>query len=562
MKLIRPAILLSLPVVAAAASPPVELLYGHFELHLDYTASPANPDAGWRISASYDEDNDFSSNNGVVRMDPDSVVFLTAPGTRRVVPSPAGIFGRFGPSGAPIWVLPQSNSLGSLFLGVRTIMPAGMFQASVGGTYSPSPQGSISLRLISVTGTGPDAGGKFATWKTENGGTTVFSFDTTDGISAADTIDTIPVASHTHYNWAFTKPGTYAVTVEAAGKLMAPPYPVTSARETFHFSVPFSSRVSSAASFKVVPEDKGARLIIADHASDVAYATDQVMLEATTAATVASAALPGARWELSGNLSTLAETILNGVGVSPGIASGGITSSGYSNLRIEIAKSEGPGAFAFISDGNVLASAPGDAIPLESAISRNVVVAFDQTGLHRITAVVKGTKEGSAFVSTPFILRFGAGLTADYSYADWQSSHERAAGISTGSLANMLADFDGDGISNGIEFAFGWHGLDPTKTDADLMPIPRTTPEDPGSITFLRDTYKDPLNETNWRIRPAVSTDLATWNIRSSRVPGLPLGISETGAGEGNAHGRIMRRQLRIAPAPPKAFFRFSVTEP
>src|SRR5690606_33352264 len=127
--------------------------------------------------------------------------------TEAVVPEPAGVYGRFGPSGTSLHVLPQNNVLGALFLGVRTTMSPGLFQARVGNNYTPSGQGSVSLRLVSVEGTGPAAGGHFATWKTESFGNAVFSFDTTDGIGAADEIPTIPVSSHTHYNWALTKPG-------------------------------------------------------------------------------------------------------------------------------------------------------------------------------------------------------------------------------------------------------------------------------------------------------------------------------------------------------------------
>ncbi len=562
MKFFRSAILLSLPMAAAAATPRADLYYGHFELHVDYAASPGDPDAGWRFSSSYDEDDDFSTSAGVVRMDPESVTFLASPVTQRAVPSPAGIFSRFGPSGTPIWVLPQNNTIGAPFLGIRTTMPAGTFQASVGGNHTPSPQGSISLKLISVTGTGPDAGGKFATWKTESAGTTVFSFDTTNGITAADVIDTIPVSSHTHYNWGFTKPGSYQVTVEGAGKLMPPSNVVTSARETFNFAVPFSSRAAAGASLRVVPDGTGARLVIADPSSDVAYTPDRVMLEATTAATAASAALAGAQWELNGSLSTLTAAIANGVGVPPEVASAGMDGSLYSDLRLEIIGAKVPGSFAFISGGTVLADGIGDVIPINPATPRDLTIAFTQTGLPRITAVLKGVKQGTPFVSAPLVLHFGAGLTASYSYADWQSSFERAAGLATGALGDMAADYDRDGLANGVEFAFCWHGLDPTDSDAGLMPLPVPTAEGYGSINFLRDTYKDPLNETGWQIRPSASTDLVTWNLRSSRVPGFPLGTAETGAEEGNAHGRVTLRQLRVIPAPPKSFFRFSITSP
>ena len=135
--------LLTLPL--GALTPPTDLLYGHYELHVDYAVTPGNPDGGWRFSVSYDEDDDFSTGDGVVRLDPESTVILAAPKTAATVPSPAGVFSRFGPSGTPLWVLPQNQVLGTPYLGIRTTMPAGIFQARVGTNYSPSSQGSIAF---------------------------------------------------------------------------------------------------------------------------------------------------------------------------------------------------------------------------------------------------------------------------------------------------------------------------------------------------------------------------------------------------------------------------------
>ncbi|WP_367873288.1 choice-of-anchor M domain-containing protein [Luteolibacter sp. Populi] len=543
---------------ALAQVPPTDLIYGHFEFHLDYVPTPGNPDAGWRFAASYDEDDDFSTSNGVVRMLPASTVFVASPRSRMTVPSPPGIFGRFGPAGTPVWVLPQNQTLGSLYLGIRTTMPAGIFQASVGGNYSPSPQGSVSLRLISVTGTGPDAGGNFSTWKTESQGTTVFSFDTTNGITSADSIGTIPVSSHTHYNWGFTKPGTYHVTVEGKGKLMPLNGAVTSGRETFHFSVPFSSRIGTGAALRVVA-DQRPRLLAADLPASVAYAPGQVMLE-TVSATAASSALPASLWESSGTIASSAAPIANGVGVAPSLASSAMLPTDWTDLSLEIFSVEGPGNFAWISGGSILADGPGDVVPLVAGVSQDLVAAFTATGIYRIAALIHGTRQGIAVSSEPLTLVYGAGVPVDYNYAAWQSSFERAAGLPAGALADTEADYDRDGLANGVEFAFFWHGLNPAVSDARLMPDAGPGSEGFPAIDFLRDTYKDPLDETRWQIRPSASMNLKDWHPRSSRVPGFPFQIFETGAEEGNAHGRIMSRQLRFTPTPQsKGFFRFDV---
>ncbi len=546
---------------AMGLTPPTDLILGHHEIHVDYSPVPGNPDAGWRFSVSYDEDDDFSSSDGVVRMDPGSTIMIASPASRTAVPSPAGVYSRFGSPGTPLWVLPQSQSTGALFLGVRTTMAAGLFQARVGNNYTPSTQGSISLRVVSVEGSGPAAGGKFATWKVESFGSAVFSFDTTDGIGSGDEIPTVPVSSHTHYNWAFTKPGSYRVTFEAKGKLMPGQGNVlTSARKTFTFMVPFSSRVSAGGELRAALSPDGLPVMItADRSSGVAYATDRAMLEATQPATAASSALPGARWELPLDLTTLAAVLPNGVGVDPSAAGAGLPGGEWTELEWIIAERRGPGSLALIDGGTVA----GDTIPLPQGASRPLLAAFDTTGLYRVTGRLRGKRAGETVTGPPFTLVFGAGVTAEHGYPAWRESFEKSAALPAGTLADPEADHDGDGLANGVEFAFFWQGLDPARADAERMPRPFPTPEGHAVIGFLRDTFKDPLDESGWEIVPGTSADLKTWTTVRPRNPGFPFKIYETSAEEGNARGRILQRRLRVmAPDPSRAFFRFHVQAP
>jgi surface-anchored protein len=551
---------------ASALTPPTDLIYGHYEMHVDYTVTPGNPDAGWSFWVSYNLNDDFNSASGVVRLDPESTVILASPRTRTAVPSPAGLFSRFGPPGTPLWILPQNNVLGTCFLGVRTIVPTGTFQARVGNNYTVNGQGSIALRLVSMTGTGPAAGGQFATWKTEAFGGVVFSFDSTDGITGADEIPTVPIGSHTHYNWGLTKPGIYHLTFEAKGKLMpAHGSAITSAQQTFTFAVPFSGRIGNGGALLLSGVEAGApRVLTADPASGVAYAPDQAMIEATTPAGPASSGLPGALWQWSGNLRALPLSTPNGVGVAPATASGGLVPAEWSNVELEIAAVRGPGGFALLDGGGtVLADGPGDVVALTATSDLPVTAAFTATGLHRVTVIPRGTRNGQPVVGAPVMVTFGAGLTAEHDYAAWQASFEQTAGLPAGSLADHNADFDRDGISNGFEFAFFWQGMDPTVSDAAKMPRAFPSAAGDGVFGFLRDSYKDPLDESKWQLRPAASTDLLAWKLRSSRIPGFPLEVFETGLGEGNAYGRIARNQLRIeGPQVGRAFFRFDLAPP
>ena len=562
---------LTIPLLAAAMalpagadSPRIDLLYGHYEIHLDYQPVSGDPDAGWKFSVSYDRDDDFSSSDGVVRMAPESTVILASPATKRTVPTPAGVFSRFGASGTPLWVLPQNLVAGTPYLGVRTTMAAGLFQARVGNNYTPNSQGSVSLRLISVNGTGPAAGGQFATWKTESLGTTVFSFDSTDGIGAADEIQTIPVSSHTHYNWGFTKPGSYDVTVEAKGKLMpAHGNVLTSARKTFRFAVPFSSRLGTGTQLRLIPLGSGqAGLVQASPAESVAYATDRAMIEARDAA-AGTPGLPGALWQVPLVISSAALPLANGVGVSGTSASAGLPPPDWDELALRITGTSGPGTFAFLGAGNLLASIPGDTVPLGEATTRDVVAAFTAKGIYRVSVLVEGRYQGQPREAGPFTLVFGADLGADFSYAGWAASFEAAGGLATGALSDPETDTDHDGLANAIEFLLFWHGLDPSRPDARLQPALTRDGAGRPVFDFLRDTYKDPLDGNSWELSAGRSLDLTAWLYRSPRTPGFPMELFENGAEEGNAWGCVMKRRLDdLSAADPRAFFRFQATGP
>lgn len=557
--------LILLVTSSAMGAPATDLVTGHYEIHVDYTPGGPDVDAGWNFSVSYDEDNDFSTAAGVVRMAPEDTILLAGPAAGRAVPNPAGVFARFGPPGTPLWVLPQTQVDGALFLGVRTTMATGIFQARVGSNYTPNGQGSISLRLVSVEGPGADAGGKFATWKVESQGQAVFSFDTTDGISAADEIPTIPVSSHTHYNWGFTKPGVYYVTFEASGKLMPSHGNVmTRGRKTFTFSVPFPSSVGAEGYLSAVDDKGSPALLVIDPVRTVAYRTDRVMVVADTQAGGTIPAMPDARWKTALTLETPAEMIRNGVGVDPATASAGLASPSWAGAEMVVTGTRGPGAFNLLEGGSVLVDGQGGGIPIPSE-GRAVTLAFGETGIYRVEGILRAERTGEGVHSTPFSFTVGAGIGPGFSYAEWGSSFEKTAGVPTGTLGDPLADHDGDGIPNSVEFALFWHGLDPTRADAHLMPVAGRKADGTGTFEFLRDTHKDRLLGTGWIIRPAASTDLRSWTVRSSAAPGSPLGLFERSTGEGNAQGGIWRRVLELPPVPapvPAAFFRLHVTSP
>lgn len=136
-------------------------------------------------------------------------------------------------TGGSVWVIPQTQQSGILWFGTRAVIDSSLLRPLAGPDFGP---GQLSLHLISVTGSGPDAGGHFSLYTTDAFGSPTFRFRTDNGIGEDDVIAPINAQSHTHYNWAFTEPGDYGITVEARATLRSTGEAI-SARETFHFQV-------------------------------------------------------------------------------------------------------------------------------------------------------------------------------------------------------------------------------------------------------------------------------------------------------------------------------------
>ena len=114
---------------------------------------------------------------------------------------PGGAFSFLGPAGTPIWQIPQTQKAGVVWLGWNT---EELTTAQVYG-------GGIDWRLDKVTGPG-----RVALFEFDSFGQPKVIFNTADGLP--DTYR-IPLGTHAHGNWAFTKPGTYKVTFTHAATL-------------------------------------------------------------------------------------------------------------------------------------------------------------------------------------------------------------------------------------------------------------------------------------------------------------------------------------------------------
>lgn len=550
---------------AVAATPAMDILYGHYEIHADYDLSPGNVNAGWKLNVSYNLNDNFNDRTQIVRLDPETTVIIASPGTQKTITSAVS---RLGPVGDPLWLLPQNNVLGTPFMGARAVMNPGIFQTYFSGNYTPSAQGSISLRLLSLTGSGPDAGGKFALWESDGSGL-VFYF----GPGTSNFLPTLPPNAHSHFNWGFTKPGSYLLEIEASGRLN-PQHggALTSTRKTFRFAVPHSSRVPGGATVRAGRSSTaGWHLLLEDAPGRVAYYPQQGFLEAAAAAgTVAQTAVPGAVRQMALTLSALGSSVPDFVGLAPARGQQGLPAGMLDGNQcvLRLKRVQGPGRFALLSaDGSQRWMDSGDGIDEADQVtvtrSQNLgaLAVFGASGLYRVEVEISGTSGGSPVKTETMTLVFGAGLTADYTYAQWADSFERSYGLAAGALSNAKADFDADGVSNAAEFLLFWHGCDPVRGGTGS--VPRGRPVAGASVMdFYRDTYKDTLTEGTYQISPSTRINLTSaWVTRSPRVVGQALDTIETGAEEGNAYGRIMLRRLRVmTPVPDKRrFFRFGI---
>ncbi|MBM3847082.1 MAG: hypothetical protein FJ405_12465, partial [Verrucomicrobia bacterium] len=145
-----------------------------------------------------------------------NVVLWAGPSTRFDLPSGTP----FGEEGDPIWILPQNQFSDTLYLGLSTEnLPGALFRSV------------ITLRLLRVEGPG-----KFFAWQAASFGKFLMKFDSRTTTTAPNRIEMSP-GNHQHYNWGFTAPGAYAVTLQAETVITGSPQIVRTRPTTFVFHI-------------------------------------------------------------------------------------------------------------------------------------------------------------------------------------------------------------------------------------------------------------------------------------------------------------------------------------
>jgi len=219
-------IALLLPLAAAHGRDVLE--QQHVDLGLNY-----NPTLNlWRLTA---RDGDNNKEYAA-----DRVILRGAIAAEVTVPNDAR-FAFLGTPGSLSYILPQTQEPDLLYLGIATENKTAVSSAWTGDGVSSDfflrginfgtfLNNQVTLALQAVSGPG-----HFSLYRTGPGNPQV-SLRSGNGIDAGDQHLFAPDA-HVHFNWAFSAPGTYAVTFLASGILAANSQLTQSAPTTFTFQI-------------------------------------------------------------------------------------------------------------------------------------------------------------------------------------------------------------------------------------------------------------------------------------------------------------------------------------
>ncbi len=137
-----------------------------------------------------------------VSRDPADVTFQVLPAARTPVPD-LPQFGFLGAPGTPVWMLPQVQDPALLWPGWNTTsLGSGVFAGD-----------KVTMSLVGV-----DGPGDVTLFDTNSLGTPAVKFRSADGLPDAISV---PVHTHAHASWAFSKTGTYVLKFQADATLAA-----------------------------------------------------------------------------------------------------------------------------------------------------------------------------------------------------------------------------------------------------------------------------------------------------------------------------------------------------
>ena len=137
-------------------------------------------------------------------------------------------------------------------------------------------------------------------------------------------------------------------------------------------------------------------------------------------------------------------------------------------------------------------------------------------------------------------------------YTNWQLAHFTAAELANAAISGDLADPDGDGIPNLLEYALN---LDPKIAKTTGLPTAGQTTV--GGQQYLTLTYTQLIGTPGITYLPQVSGDLSTWNGGS----GYTVAVGTTSNGDGATQTVVVRDAVAMSGAT-RRFMRLQVSRP
>ena len=357
-----------------------------------------------------------------VELDPAHVALQAGPATWQSVPTNAA-FSFLGAPGASVYVLPQDETEGVLFLGLAAgEVSAGIFAND-----------AITVKLISVEGPG-----YVAYYQIDQFGMPAIALNSADGITAGDSV-TVAAGSHAHRNWSFTEPGVYRVTLQASGTLVSGGE-VRSEPATFLFEVlPPTFLDTGEIDFEIAFTDGNFGFGLLDEAAGQELGVDEavLVLKPRGRQTVPNDPAFNFLGTTGAPVFVLPQEETEGL-LFLGIAGDEIQSGQFANetVRLELVSASGPGSFAiysvdafgaptvYMNTANGVSSA--DVFPIAVGSHTHANWSFTQPGEYSLNFKASGTLVGTNQPSTSetVTLRFlveastpqtGPTLTASYS---------------------------------------------------------------------------------------------------------------------------------------------------
>ena len=174
------------------------------------------------------------------------------------------------------------------------------------------------------------------------------------------------------------------------------------------------------------------------------------------------------------------------------------------------------------------------------------------TALANLTGPFTASETLSALTTASDHLPLVADYTVATPYNTWQLQHFSKAQLANAAVSGDLADPDGDGIANLMEYALN---LDPQTAQSTGLPTVGQTII--GGGQYLTLTYTQVIAATGITYLPQVSGDLNTWNGGS----GYTVAVSRTNNADGVTQTVVVRDAVALG-AGGRRFMRLAVSRP